>query len=97
MKETIFENIKFSEEYLVIYIKIKNQTEANTLDMIIQTRTAGFYADLTCKFSLYLQLHKQICSIICIYMGFDLTLTQFYINFSRQGHQIELILVAINS
>ena len=32
-----------------------------------------------------------------LYMSLGMTLTQFYINFSRQGHQIELILVVINS
>ena len=32
-----------------------------------------------------------------IYVSFGVTSIQFYINFSRQGHQIELILVAINS
>ena len=39
----------------------------------------------------------QIAHEIYIYMSFGITLTQFYINFLRQKHQIELILVAINS
>ena len=32
-----------------------------------------------------------------VYRSFYITLKQFYINSSRQGHQIELILVAINT
>ena len=39
----------------------------------------------------------QIAHEIYKYMSFGITLTQFYINFSRQEHQIELILVSINS
>ena len=38
--------------------------------------------------------HFESLSLIVELIG--ITLTQFYINFSRQGHQIELILVAIN-
>ena len=32
----------------------------------------------------------------CIFMNFRINLTQFYINFSKQEHQIELSLVAIS-
>ena len=33
----------------------------------------------------------------CIYMNFRINLTQFYINFSRQEHQIDVLYVSFNA
>ena len=33
----------------------------------------------------------------CLYMNFRINLTQFYINFSRQDHQIEVLKVSFNA
>ena len=33
----------------------------------------------------------------CMYMNFRINLTQFYINFSRQEHQIDVLEVSFNS
>ena len=33
----------------------------------------------------------------CIYMNFRTNLTQFYINFSRQEHQIDVLYVSFNA
>ena len=50
---------------------------------------------------LVLYLWNLICLItfiqICIYMNFRINLTQFYINFSRQKHQIDILYVSFNA
>ena len=51
-----------------------------------------------CVFAKY-DLFKPLIfyKILQTYMNFRKNLTQFYINFSRQEHQIELLWVSINS
>ena len=42
-------------------------------------------------------LFTCLCQPYYVYMSFGIILTQFYTNFSRQGHHIDLKLFAINS
>jgi len=49
-----------------------------------------------CVFAEYDPFKPSILIQNFIYTEFRINLTQFYINFSRQGHQIELSWVSIN-
>ena len=52
---------------------------------------------ICCVFAEYDLLKPTIFIQNIIYIDFRINLTQFYINFSRQEHQIELLWVSINS
>ena len=71
----------------------------SALNFLLSAVQSGNLKEWVFKGTVIISLKLWIIFLITIhiYLSFGITLTQFYINFSRQGNQIELILVAINS
>ena len=82
-------------------------TDVSSILSIISSKNEKLFFEATLEY-LFFRLVAHLLNMIClkprilnqilyIYIGFGMIFTQFYINFSRQEHQIEIFCGFINS